>query len=73
MKLECPTDEYILIREVELDGMGSPPYSRHGLSKEIIPENDSQPPMGSYFGRVLGSGRNWREGLDRIASARGCT
>ena len=42
--MEGPTDEYILIREVDLDGMGSPRYPRHGLIKEIIPDKDSRSP-----------------------------
>ena len=51
--MEGPTEEYILIREVELDGMGSPRYPMHRLSKDIIPKNDSRPPLGATLDASL--------------------
>lgn len=69
VQMRDPDDEYLFIREVELDGKGGAVYPRHsGINKQIIPENDSRPPLACYFGRVLGSnglGRNWR-GSNRI-------
>mmetsp|Transcript_9641 Transcript_9641/g.13479 ORF Transcript_9641/g.13479 Transcript_9641/m.13479 type:complete len:648 (-) Transcript_9641:136-2079(-) len=62
VKMDHPTNEYIIIREIELDQMGSPVYPRHGLNKEIIPDNDARPPLAVYFGRILGGARNWRGG-----------
>ena len=52
-----PTNEFILIRETELDSMGGPLYPRRGLGKVLIPENDARPPLAVYFGRILGNGR----------------
>ena len=60
VKMENPDDEYILIREVEVDSLGSPIYPRHSHKKEVIPQNDARPPLAVYFGRILLSGM--REG-----------
>lgn len=61
VQMKNPNDEYLFIREVELDDKGGAIYPRHsGENREIIPENDARPPIGCYFGRVLGVGRNWR-------------
>jgi len=54
VKMTDPDNEFVLIREIELDAMGSPLYPRHGLGKAIIPENDKRPPIACYFGRALG-------------------
>lgn len=67
VKMKGFSDEYIMIREIELDARGSPRYPRHGLKKELRPDNDSRPPLAVYFGRILGGSRNWREGIDRYS------
>lgn len=56
-------NEFIVIREVEMDGNGSPKYPRH-VKKQLIPENDARSPLGVYFGRVVGGLRRGRNGLD---------
>jgi tRNA (guanine10-N2)-methyltransferase len=56
--MKDPSNEFILIRETELDATGCPQYPRHGIHKELIPENDARPPLAVYFGRVLGQGRS---------------
>jgi hypothetical protein len=61
-----PSAEFVLIREIELDQKGSPLYPRHGNKGVLIPENDQRPPLGVYFGRVLGQGRNMREKWDKF-------
>jgi tRNA (guanine10-N2)-methyltransferase len=62
-------DEYLFIREVELDDQGGAVYPRHsGVNRDLIVENDARPPLACYFGKVLGNnslGRNWR-GSNRI-------
>ena len=69
VQMKDADDEYILIREVELDAKGGAVYPRHsGDNKQIIPENDARPPLACYFGRILGNnrlGRNWR-GSNRL-------
>lgn len=68
VKMSSPTNEYILIREVELDKKGGAVYPRHGLNKQLIPENDARPPLAVYFGRILGQqGRSikGRGGIDQ--------
>eukprot|EP00804_Cyclotella_cryptica_P023360 CCRYP_000506-RA/>CCRYP_000506-RA protein AED:0.31 eAED:0.31 QI:0/0.33/0.5/1/0.66/0.5/4/0/840 len=68
VQMENPHDEYLFIREVELDEAGGAVYPRHSEKREIIPENDARPPLGCYFGRILGNatlGRNWR-GSNRL-------
>jgi tRNA (guanine10-N2)-methyltransferase len=65
VQMENPDDEYLFIREVELDSAGGAVYPRHSEKKELIPENDARPPLACYFGRILGNttlGRNWRGG-----------
>lgn len=57
-------NEFIVIREVEMDASGSPKYPRH-VKKQLIPENDARPPLGVYFGRVVGGVRRGRNGLDQ--------
>jgi Predicted DNA modification methylase len=47
-----PTNEFLLIREVELDPKGTP------LSQER--DNFLSPPLAVYYGRVLGGIRDWR-------------
>lgn len=56
VQMKDPAHEFILIREIELDTLGSPLYPRHGqLGKtQIIPAHDRRPPLACYFGRVLG-------------------
>ena len=67
--MENPDDEFLYVREVELDAMGGAVYPRHGAGKgELLIENDARPPLACYFGRVLGNsrlGRNWR-GSNRL-------
>jgi len=58
VRMKDPTNEFILIRETELDATGCPQYPRHGLGKVLIPKNDARPPLAVYFGRVLGDGRS---------------
>lgn len=58
VRMKDPTNEFILVREIELNATGSPQYPRHGLGKVLIPENDARPPLAVYFGRVLGDGRS---------------
>lgn len=63
VQMENPDDEYLFIREVELDAAGGAVYPRHSEKKELISENDARPPLACYFGRILGNtklGRNWR-------------
>lgn len=55
--LQDPDDEYILIREVELDHKGGPVFPRHDYQKQLIPHNSSRPPLCCYFGRVLEGSR----------------
>ena len=64
--MDEPTNEFVLIREIELDHKGSPLYPRHASKSEIIPENDARPPLAVYFGRTLGSGRNLREEWEKF-------
>lgn len=71
VQMKDPDDEYLFIREAELDSNGGAVYPRHsGINKELIPENDARPPLACYFGRILGSsslGRNWRNGLEKFS------
>ena len=64
IKMKDFENEFIIIREVEMDAKGNPKYPRH-FRKKIIPENDARPPLGVYFGRVLGGLRKGRNGLDQ--------
>ena len=54
VKMEEPDNEYILIKELEMDGKASVLYPRYDVHKNFIPENDARPPLAVYFGRVLG-------------------
>ena len=54
VKLKDCDNEYILIREVELDAQGGSIFPRFGLDKKLIVENDQRPALAWYFGRVLG-------------------
>lgn len=59
VKMEEPDNEYILIKELEMDGKASVLYPRYDVHKNFIPENDARPPLAVYFGRVLGGpGKN---------------
>jgi len=60
VRMVDPRNEYLLVREVQLDVKGSPKYPRHGLNGLIVQENDAVPPLGVYFGRVMGGRRDWR-------------
>ena len=63
VQMKKPDDEYLFIREVEMNEQGGAVYPRLSFNKELIPENDARPPLACYFGRVLGNsslGRNWR-------------
>lgn len=57
VQLKDCDDEFILIREIELDAQGGAIFPRFGLGKQLIVENDQRPPLAWYFGRVL-SGRH---------------
>ena len=65
VQMKDPDNEYILIREIELDDKGSPLYPRHHHGKQLIPENDARPPLAVYFGRVLAGIRKGRGGLEQ--------
>jgi tRNA (guanine10-N2)-methyltransferase len=67
--MKDPTNEFVLIREIELDAFGSPLYPRHLPGKILVQENDARPPLASYFGRVLGGSRNvkGRGGVDHYS------
>jgi tRNA (guanine10-N2)-methyltransferase len=58
VQMKDPTNEFVLIREIDLDVNGSPLYPRVLPGKILCPENDKKPPLASYFGRVLGGSRN---------------
>ena len=59
VKMDDPSNEFVLIREVELDASGSVRYPRHShLGKHVlIPENDARPPLAWYFARTLAGSR----------------
>jgi hypothetical protein len=61
--MDGPDEEYVIIKEVELDECGSPLFPRLDHSGNLIPENDARPPLAVYFGRVLAGGRNLRDRL----------
>ncbi|CAJ1969576.1 unnamed protein product [Cylindrotheca closterium] len=66
VQMKEPNHEYVLIREVEMDGKGSPLHPRHGIDKNVIPEHDKLPPLGLYFGRLLGGkSKKGRGGLEQ--------
>jgi len=55
IRMVDPTNEFVLIREVELDHHGGALYPRHSDQGGgvLIPENDARPPLACYFGRSL--------------------
>jgi tRNA (guanine10-N2)-methyltransferase len=55
VKLKDCDNEYILIREVELDSQGGAVFPRFDQNKRMIVENDQRPALGWYFGRILGN------------------
>jgi len=52
VQMKDPTNEFLLIREVELDSNG-------GLLHD---KDNSRPPLAVFFGRILGGKRDWRGG-----------
>lgn len=66
--MKNPNEEFIMIREIEVNDLGSPLYPRHSNTKVIIPENDKIPPLGVYFGRiVVHSEKTIRNTIDNYA------
>jgi len=63
VKMTMFDNEYLLIQEVEMNELGVPKYPRF-FHKQLIPENATKPPLGVYFGRVLGGPRKGRNGLE---------
>mmetsp|Transcript_9637 Transcript_9637/g.10989 ORF Transcript_9637/g.10989 Transcript_9637/m.10989 type:complete len:540 (-) Transcript_9637:427-2046(-) len=57
VKMEDPTNEFIMIREAEIDVLGNVVHPQQDCNKKIIQENVARPPIGVYFGRILGQGR----------------
>lgn len=57
VKLRDCDNEYILIREVELDAQGGAIFPRFDQNKTLITANDERSPLTWYFGRVLGGQR----------------
>ena len=57
VNLQNCDNEYILIREVELDYQGGAIFPRFDQHKKLIFANDQRPALAWYFGRVL-VGRN---------------
>lgn len=53
VQMKEPHNEFILIREVEMDDMGSPLFPRSCTESELIEQNTRQP-LAVYFGRILG-------------------
>ena len=58
VQMKDPDDEYIFIREVELDYKGGPMFPLYDFQKQVIPENQARPPLCCYFGRVLEGARS---------------
>jgi tRNA (guanine10-N2)-methyltransferase len=52
-----PTNEFLVIREIELDSKGTPLEALDHQKRD-----NSTPPIGVYYGRILGGLRNWRGG-----------
>jgi len=52
VQMKDPRNEFLLIREIELDAKGTPLHLR----------DNSRPPSAVYYGRVLGGLRDWRCG-----------
>eukprot|EP00554_Chaetoceros_debilis_P002403 CAMPEP_0194084864 /NCGR_PEP_ID=MMETSP0149-20130528/15096_1 /TAXON_ID=122233 /ORGANISM="Chaetoceros debilis, Strain MM31A-1" /LENGTH=539 /DNA_ID=CAMNT_0038767621 /DNA_START=114 /DNA_END=1730 /DNA_ORIENTATION=- len=65
VKMKSPTNEFLVIREIELDEKGTPLYPRFPTKNVLHKENDARPPLGVYFGRILGGRRDWR-GQNRL-------
>lgn len=60
VKMKEPDNEYILIREVEMDGKASPLHANGGT------DNGDLPALGFYFGRLLGGkSKKGRGGLEQ--------
>jgi tRNA (guanine10-N2)-methyltransferase len=53
--MDDPTNEFILIQEVELDANGSPLYPKYDHLKRPIRENADRAPLATYFGRTIGT------------------
>ena len=66
VKMKDPENEYILIREVEMDGKGNPLYPRYHNGKNIIHENALRPPLSCYFGRLLCGSRKGGESMEKF-------
>jgi tRNA (guanine10-N2)-methyltransferase len=66
VKMNEPENEFIIIREIELDTNGSPAFPKYDHNKQLIQENDQRPPLGIYFGRILGHNRNYRSGIEKF-------
>ncbi|GKY95054.1 hypothetical protein MPSEU_000469700 [Mayamaea pseudoterrestris] len=60
--MEDPTNEFIIIQEVELDANGGPLYPKHDHLKRPILENVDRPPLATYFGRIIGADGRRRKG-----------
>lgn len=58
VQMKDPINEFVLIREIELNDTGSPLYPRHSPEGKIIPENDARPPIACYFARTLCGSRH---------------
>jgi len=56
VKMKDPSNEFVMVREVELDTNGSPRFPRYSLGKQIIPENDALASVGSLFRSCAGWG-----------------
>lgn len=53
VRLSDPDHDMVIIREVEMNALGSPVYPRRNDRRELIPENVSRPPLACYFVRSL--------------------
>lgn len=60
VKMRDCDNEFILIREVELDAQGGAIFPRFDENKNLIIAHDRRPPLAWYFGRVLGGERQLR-------------
>ena len=65
-QMKDATDEYILIREVELDYQGGAIFPRVDDRKQLIPDHDARPPLCCFFGRIMGQPGNQRPGRGMI-------
>ena len=55
--MESPDYEFLLVREAHLDAQGGPLYPHQDHNQQLIPKNVARPPLGLYFGRIIGGGR----------------